>query len=137
LERESIRRKVVLTVLVVILFMLFGGQVIPRVLLTVSPAPTGLITSDSREFAQAALVTAHDLTDNSLEVAMQTGYRLQTLQKTSNATGCGMVRVTNYAGHYTAVIRAYTWFGIPYADITINCDGAAVQRLPWLFFIGK
>lgn len=117
--------------------MLFGGQVMPRVFLTVSPAPTGLITTDSREFTQAALAAAHDLTNNPLEVAMQTEYRLQTLQKTTDATGCGMVRVANYAGHYTAVIRAYTWFGIPYADINVNCDSATVQRLPWLLFIGE
>lgn len=130
--RSGSKSKVVLAILFVILLILFGGQLIPRLIIS-SYVPISL-TADSREFVQAALIAAQDLTGNPLESAMQAGLQVRSLQKTSDATGCGMIRNSTYQGHYTAVIRAYTWFGIPYAEINVDCDGATIHRFPQLFF---
>lgn len=123
--------RTILTFLIVILLILVGGQLIPRLILVNSPAPASLMTADSQEFSRAAMAAARDLTGNPLESAMQTGLQVTSLQKISGAAGCGMVGGTSYSGRYTAVIRAYTWFGIPYAEIDVDCNGATIHRFPW------
>jgi len=133
MKNEKMRNsnKVILTILIVVLLILVGGQLIPRVIMSISPAPARLTTADSREFAQSAITAARDLTGNPLESAMQMGLQVTTLQKINDATGCGMVGGISYSGRYTAVIRAYTWFGIPYAEIDVDCNGATIHRFPW------
>lgn len=123
------------TILFLILLVLIGGQVIPRLTLMASSSPPTSLTTEEKGFFQAAMATAHDLTGNPIESAVQTGLQVKSLRQTSKATGCSMVGASTYSGHYKAIIHAYTWFGIPYAEINVDCDGATIRRSPLLLFV--
>jgi hypothetical protein len=127
--KDDPRRNLLFISAPLIIATLILGQVVPRLLIS-----DGMenLTGGAQEFAKVALITTRHLTDNPVETAMQTGLRIVTLRvladESSGVSDC-VIGETPYAGRYEALIRAYTWFGVPYAEILVECSGAA-RRLP-------
>jgi len=110
-----------IAVLVISCMLLFtGAEIVPRLLIH-SNIEAFIGEPPSLEFAGWAYINAHHLVcSGSAEAFICTGVRVVEVSYLSKSENC------KYP--YTARVRAYTLFGIPYDTIVVDCN-MGVYRL--------
>lgn len=108
---------------VVLFVLLCTGIAIPRLADRGNPYQAVAGTDAERAFAYAALTTADQILDNPLEQLIVTRLLVSELRKSTD-TDCEASEAATDNGNYEATVQAFTLFGIPYAQIEVNCVGA-------------
>lgn len=108
-----------------IVLLLCIGLILPRLIIGSNFQNNG---GEKEIFARYAIKQAGMLTGDSAEAFLVIQMRVAEIKQLSNSTvECGY---DPYLTHheYEASIRLYSWFAIPYGEVTVTCDNARIKR---------
>lgn len=106
------------------IIVLVLGFFAPRVLISDN---MDRFEGEKKLFASYALYSAQSLLGGSLEPLIITKFKIEEITQIPNEQ-CDYGSDNIYAiiqGKYTAVVKGYTVFGLPYTQIYVYCTGAA------------
>jgi len=98
--------------------LLLAGAFAP---VLVPAVPAGL-SADERVFARHALRDTFNLLDNPVQRLLTLRLRVSSITPEGVAGDCGELPFVSRQ-RYQGTVEALTLFGIPYATLTITCDG--------------
>ncbi len=85
------------------------------------------ITGNEKIFGESALLDAYIMLDNPVQrlTTFKIKVREVKFQKSDKYCDIGFMEENRVVGDYSAIIDAYTFFGIHYASVNVSCGGGA------------
>lgn len=85
------------------------------------------LTGNEKIFGESALLDAYMMLDNPIQrlTTFKIKVRQVTSQNSDKYCDIGFMPSIRVMGDYSAVVDAYTFFGIRYASVNVSCGGGA------------
>ncbi len=114
-------KKIILLIILLIVLITIVAIAIPRL------KSDGLekLIGNEKKFGESALIDAYDMLDNPIMrlSTFKIKVRQVTSQNSDKYCDIGFMPSIRVMGDYSAVVDAYTFFGIRYASVNISCSG--------------
>ncbi len=115
-------KKIILLIILVIVLITIVAIMIPRL------KSNGLenLTGNEKIFGESALLDAYVMLDNPIQRLTTFKIKVKQVVKQESDERCdiGFMEQFMVTGDYSAVVDAYTFFGIRYASVNVYCDGS-------------